>query len=322
MKSRHDSAACAIFMLVLTLLFLPGGQFRAAAADVISVYGINSSGTGGSWIEGFEITVDAQRRTATATEFTSFRVMYPAGGGILVERSNVYYSYHATGFPEVYLRGFRKNDVLFNARGASGYDGFQQGVGDISGDDTHIWANPWDGSNLVFEFIPAPEIAFGWRVQHHFDLQNAGSRYDGMEVIGDSIYANRVDAGFRITGMMPCASRPNGIYDKYSSDTGALVMAAFIRATFPASGIAFNGTYFFVSDICNNGIAVYARDGTFIAEATLPLPLPGGRTSVCVNPALLRCIEDLSILQSSADSAEASRQPTTTKTAFSSVPAD
>jgi hypothetical protein len=308
MKSRIASAASAVFLLFLTLLLLPGGQSRAAAADVISVYGINSSGNTGSWIEGFEITVDAQRRTATATEFDSFRVRYAGGGGVLVERSNIYYSFHAPGFPQVFKRGFRNDDVFFNARAASGYDGFQQGIGDISGDDTHLWMNPWDGSNLVFEFIPAPEIAIGWRVQHHFDLQNASSRYDGMEVIGDYIYANRVDAGFRTSGMMPCAGRPNAIYDKYSSNTGALVTAAFISTTFPASGIAFNGTYFFVSDICNNRIAVYDMNGAFIAEATLPLPLPGGRTSLCVNGVLLRCIEDLSILQSSSDSPDA-KQP-------------
>jgi hypothetical protein len=308
MKSRVDSAACAVFLVILTLLF-PGGQPRAAAADVISVYGINSGGDGASYIEGFQITVDAQRRTATATEFDSFRVNSGGGGGILVERSNVYYSFHAG--PNVYKRGFnpRNNDILFNARTVSGYAGFQMGVSDISGDDTDLWVNPWDGSDRLYEFVPAPETALGWRaVPPHFTLRNASDRYDGMEVFGDFIYANRLDAGFRISGMMPCAGRPSGIYDKYSKADGSLVTAAFISTTFPASGIAFNGTYFFVSDICNNGIAVYDNTGTFIAEARLPLPLPGGRTSVCVNAVLLRCIEDLSILQSSSDVDEDSIQ--------------
>jgi hypothetical protein len=304
MKSLKSMTDSFRVLLGLMLLGLPSlvAHGQTPAVDRVTVYGINT-GAMVSWMEGFEIAIDAQRRIATATETgIPVRTSHAAGGALLVVRADYYYGFHARD-PYVYKRTATSNrdEIVLIAQRVSGYDGFAMGVADVSGSTSHLWANPWDGSNLVFEFVPDPTLASGWKVEHHFDLANAARRYDGMEVFGNYLYANRVDAGFNTMGQMPCAGRPNGIYDQYSASDGSLVRAGFIMATFPASGIAFNGTYFFVSDICNNRIAVYDNTGTFIASATLPNKVPGQGNSVCVNMNLRRCIEDLSILVSDPD---------------------
>jgi hypothetical protein len=299
---RHFSASK--ILLVGLLLVQPIFVLEVLAVDVVVVYGISPrTSTPRSWIESFELTIDANNKTVTAREISACPDTNSTalGGGILVVRSSVYYSAHANGDANVYLNGQRA--PVFNARTVSGYDGFLRGVADLSGDDTHIWANPWDGTGKVFQFVPNGNG--GWMVAKMFDLANARNKYDGMEVFGDFIYANRSDLLFNTTGPNPCGRTRNAVYDKYDANTGALVTAGFITPDFPASGIAFNGTYFFLSEICSNKIAVYDRTGaTLIGEADLGTiqnacqPAPA---SVCVNPNFRRCLEDLSVIVSSSE---------------------
>jgi hypothetical protein len=126
-------------------------------------------------------------------------------------------------------------------------------------------------------------------------LSNTADKYDGMEQYKDAIYANRADANFDLKSKAPCKDKPEGHYDKYDMK-GNVTKRDFIVASKPASGIAFNGKYFFVSLICEDMIAVYGKDGTWLANADLSGLARGGQ--FCINPNLHRCIEDLSIQQS------------------------
>jgi hypothetical protein len=84
-----------------------------------------------------------------------------------------------------------------------------------------------------------------------------------------------------------------------------LLTAAFITTTFPATGIAFDGTNFYVSDIFNAKVAVYnGTTGAFIQELSvtgatntpliedlsfdyqqvLPTPTPSGPTPTPTSP--------------------------------------
>lgn len=274
------------------------------ADDKVTIYGINpSGGNQGSWIESFTITIDPAKKTATASENSACpdSNKLRGGGGILVVRADVYYSLHSF---DSNVRINSQKKPLFSARAVSGYDGFGMGIGDISGDDTHLWMNPWDKSGKVFEFVPDNTNALGWKVAAKYDLKNAANKYDGMEVSGTRLFANQADASFALTGATPCAKSKNAVYDEYDATNGKLVTAGLIKPTFPASGIAFDGTYFFVSDICNNKIAVYDKAAALIAEADLgalpakPVACQDPGKSFCLNPNLARCIEDLSTVVS------------------------
>jgi hypothetical protein len=182
------------------------------------------------------------------------------------------------------------------------------GIGDLSGDDTHIWANPWDKSGKVYEFVP--NGVGGWKVAANYNLKNAANKYDGMEVFKNDIYANQADVLFSISGKNPCAKSKNAIYDQYNAANGNLIAGGFIKPTFPASGIAFDGKYFFVSDICNNKIAVYDNTPALIGEADLG-PVPGNGIACqaapktfCINPEFKRCLEDLSVVVSPMNDAD------------------
>jgi hypothetical protein len=312
---------------VLALSIMCSPSMRGA--DMVTVYGINpAGGEAGSWIESFNITIDAAKKTATAQEVDSFREARKLnrGGAILVVRGDIYYANHGAlgvtvGKTVWKTTNKTMSEAVFNAQTASGYAGFAMGIGDISGDDTHIWLNPYDGTNKVFEFVPDPKAAAKWKVALQFNLGNAGDRYDGMEVQGGNIYANRADANFALTGANPCNGKPNAIYDQYNAANGNLVKARFIATTFPASGIAFNGTYFFVSDICNNKIAVYDNTGALIAEADLGAP-PNDEKALCANVNLKRCIEDLSVVVSpppdlAADNRESESESAPVETSWS-----
>jgi hypothetical protein len=316
-------SAAASLMLCTTLF-----PVALRAADNVTIYGINpSGGNQGSWIESFNITIDPIKKTATAMEISACpdTNKLKAGGGILVVRSDIYYSLHSFD-SNVRLNGNPK--VLFSAKAVSGYDGFGMGLGDISGDDTHLWINPWDKSGKVFEFVPDNKIALGWKVAAKFDLKNAANKYDGMEVFGTRLFANQADASFAVTGATPCAKSKNAIYDEYDATNGNLVTAGLIKPTFPASGIAFDGTYFFVSDICNNKIAVYDKNAALIAEADLgalpakPIACQDPGKSFCLNPNLTRCIEDLSTVVSPQGSTDnpSEQDPLTTASRAKFVP--
>lgn len=320
MKTMPLRTALVLFSLLCSQ-YLP-------AADVVTVYGINpTGGRDGSWIESFNITIDKDRKTATAQEIDSFQdpAKLSRGGGILVVRADVYFANHGQTAILYKTPDKRTANRVFNAATVSRYNGFNSGIADISGDETHIWLNPYDGSNKLFEFVPDPRAANVWKVNKQLMLRNAGNRYDGMEVLGGNVYANRADANFEVTGNNPCRNKRNAIYDKYNAANGNLLKAAFISPEFPASGIAFDGKYFFVSDICNNKIAVYDMAGTFIAEADLGAP-PNNLASLCVNPALKRCIEDLSVVVSGTDNpaqqeeSRVSQQPVESAPAQSNFP--
>ena len=295
MKKTLVSAAAMLMSLML-------GSTVLRADDTVRVFGINPTAST-SWYEQFEITIDpgkvSGKPKVTAKEIEACVVQGRAfAGGILVDGA-VYTSIHAAN-AFVYSGG----NPLFNAGLVSGYLGFSEGIADLSGDATHIWANPWNGTGKVYEFVPDADKKnkLGWKVKRQFTLAMAKKNWDGLEVFADKrLFANEEDAGFDMKASNPCSNSNNAIYDEYDPANGNLVKAGLIKTTFPASGIVFNGTYFLVSDICNNKIAVYDDTGKLIGEADLgalpaqPIACQAPPKSFCRNTNLKRCLEDLSL---------------------------
>jgi hypothetical protein len=100
-----------------------------------------------------------------------------------------------------------------------------------------------------------------------------------MEYFEGKLIANRGDAA------------SGGIYDVYDTN-GNLLQAAFITTGKQSTGIAYDGSFFYVSSIYDQNIDIFNSAGAFVR--TLDLTCPANSLS-CPNPTGGRLIEDLSV---------------------------
>ena len=239
----------------------------ALADHVATLYG-NSAGVDG--IRGFTVDVD----TGTVSQFLhitqgagSNQIAPGNGRGVVVVGNTMYYTYSGDG-GGVYsynLGTNTNNGVLFHVAGASG-------ISTAGYDGTDLILSDYTGSNHAFFYTT------GGALVSTISLNNAAGFYDGLEYANGMLIANRGDA------------QPP--YDKYNLTGGAPVVTNFINAGVHQAndtGIAFDGTYYFVSEIFAQALGVYDINGNFVKEislTSLPGVVPG------CSPGL--CIEDLS----------------------------
>ncbi len=134
----------------------------------------------------------------------------------------------------------------------------------IAYDGTYFWTADYSGTNQAFKIDPTT----GANVAT-INLANAQYYMDGLEYFNGKLIGNRCDA---------C-----GVYDIYDLN-GNVLTPAFITAPSSATGIAFDGTDFLVSNIFSSSIGVY--DGvTGLLKSTINLTSTAGSF----------LIEDLSI---------------------------
>ena len=108
----------------------------------------------------------------------------------------------------------------------------------LAWDGSHFWTADYSGTNHAFEIDPLT----GSNIKT-ITLANASGNMDGLEYFNGKLIGNRCDA---------C-----GTYDIYDLD-GNVLTSAFITAPSSATGIAFDGTNFLVSNIFNSSIGVYS----------------------------------------------------------------
>ncbi|CAN5352894.1 hypothetical protein BH09GEM1_BH09GEM1_04960 [soil metagenome] len=132
----------------------------------------------------------------------------------------------------------------------------------IAWDGSQFWTSDYSGTNKAFR------INTSGTVTSTITLSLANNYMDGMEYFNGKLIANRDDGG--------------SIYDIYDL-SGALITAGFINAGSTSTGIAFDGTNFYVSRIYNDAIGVYnGTTGAFIQD-------------IALTPGSGRLIEDLSV---------------------------
>jgi len=146
-------------------------------------------------------------------------------------------------------------------------------ISTITFDGTNLFITPYTTSNQAFEYTTSGTL-----------LQSIngpfGSGRDGFEIITRNseteIIGNRGDA--------------EDPYDLYHivGNNAVLVQSAFITTNFQGTGITYDGTDFYVSNIFNNALDVYDNNGNFVRQVTLGLPLPPTSDG--------RLLEDLSAL--------------------------
>lgn len=146
----------------------------------------------------------------------------------------------------------------------------QSSLSTIAYDGTNFYLGDYSGSNHVFHFNVGTGL-----IDNTITLGNCTGNCDGLEYfqVGGQgrLISNRGDA--------------DGPYDVYDT-SGNLLTAAFLPGG-ATTGVAFDGTDFFVSNINGNSVSVYDSSGTFIRTTTLGSPLPATGTGT-------RLLEDLS----------------------------
>ncbi|MHB8528333.1 MAG: PEPxxWA-CTERM sorting domain-containing protein [Caulobacteraceae bacterium] len=230
MTSKTLFASAALAALALT----------ASAAQAGSVTTIWSNSAGTATLREYDLSGNLLD-TITPSE--------GGNGRGIVQVGNVLYWTNADS-GNVYAYNYVTNTdlgVAFTVSGASGlatmaYDGHDFYLGDYS------------GTNNVYKYTP------GGTLLATISLKDCSSFCDGLEYANGNLVSNEYDGGFGGANT----------YDVYKTD-GTLLTHPFITGHNSSgnTGIAFDGTDYYVSNVFAGTISVYDSSGTWLHDITL-----------------------------------------------------
>lgn len=212
------------------------------------------------------------------------------GRGVAVLGNDIYYTTANSG------NIYKTNAITHSDLGIIVDTGFR-GIANIATDGTFLYANDYQAVNGVINKYTTAGVFSGSITLTGPDAAGASSR-DGFEVQNNPLIAggattfiaNRYDGGFG-----PTHGGIIGAYDVYDSN-GVEIISSFItpndQGVSGATGIAFDGTNYFVSDISNNRLLEYSGLGVFMTSIDL---------SGNPNPFTGRLLEDLSAVGNTID---------------------
>lgn len=243
--------------MLSTLRKLPvcGALLAAAAVLVFGttaradnyIYG-NNAGFGPDTVSLIDVT------TGLVTQ--NYDVSSGNGRGVVVVGNTMYTTEADSN--NVYMYNLTTNapeGVAFSVSGASG-------LSTMAYDGTNFWIGDYSGTNHVYEYSPTGTLL------STISLADCTGYCDGLEYVaanGGELISNEFD-GFD----------SNSLYDVYSL-SGTLLQAGFINSatgcpegsnggTTGSTGIAFDGTDFFISCINESQLAEYSSTGVFIKD--------------------------------------------------------
>ena len=129
------------------------------------------------------------------------------------------------------------------------------GISTIGFDGANFWTSDYAGSNRAYQ------IDQNCNKLKTITLSQSQGYYDGLEYFNGKLIANRFDGG----------ARGGNQYSVYDLD-GNLLQANFIDTTGHGNGtgIAFNGTDFYIADIFNNRLTIWdGATGAYKSALTL-----------------------------------------------------
>jgi hypothetical protein len=149
------------------------------------------------------------------------------------------------------------------------------GISTITFDGSNLFLTPYQVAGKAYEYTTTGTLV-------NTITGNFGSGRDGFEIITR-------DGKQEIVGNRGDAEDPYDLYDI----NGTLIQSDFILTEFAGTGITYDGTDFYVSNLDSNELDVYDNNGAFIRKVTLGLPLPTSGFG--------RLLEDLSALGNTID---------------------
>ncbi len=176
------------------------------------------------------------------------------GRGVVVVGNTMYYTSADSGSVFSYnLATSHNNGALFNVAGSSG-------LSTIAFDGTNFWIGDYSGTNKAYLYSPTGALL------KTVSLAKCSSFCDGLEYFQQGgngfLISNEQDGGF---------GSPTNNYDVYDLN-GNLVTANFLKVsghTTGTTGIAFDGTDFFTSNIFSSSLNEWDINGNFIKTLAL-----------------------------------------------------
>ena len=222
---------------------------QAMRADHIATLYANSAGSDG--IQKFTVNVDAgtAHQTAHFTEGGN-QLNIGNGRGVVVVGDTMYYTDASSGSVFSYdLTTNTNNGVLFTVAGASG-------LATAAWDGSHLILGDYSGSNNVYTYKTDGTLVSTVQLSKCAEIHQDGTPgyCDGLEFANGNLVSNEGDGGF---------GGPSQ-YDVYSLAGGTPTQTGLITTNYGATGIAFDGTYYFVSDIFHDQLGIYDSAGAFV----------------------------------------------------------
>ena len=226
------------------------------------------------------------------------------GRGVAVLGNDIYYTTANSG------NIYKTNAITHSDLGIIvdiGFGGIFKGIANIATDGTFLYATDYQAVNGVINKYTTSGVFSGSITLTGPDAIGASSR-DGFEVQNNPLVAggattfiaNRYDGGFG-----PTHGGIIGAYDVYDSN-GVEIISSFItpndQGVSGATGIAFDGTNYFVSDISNDRLLEYSGLGVSMTSIDL---------SGNPNPFTGRLLEDLSAVGNTIDNPPPIPEPET-----------
>ena len=222
----------------------------AHAAPVTTIWA-DSASFGSPILYEFDLTTGAILDKITSTHGDN-------GRGIVNVGDILYYT--DAGDNHVYGYNFKTNTdlgTIFTVTGASA-------LSTIAYDGTNFWIGDYSGTNQAYLYTPTGTLL---KTVH---LVNCGGSCDGLEY-GTGVASINGGAGFLISNR---ADEPTpGIYDVYDLN-GTLIKSALIDSPVRSTGIAFDGTNFYVDHGGDGGaqtIDVFDVNGNLVRTIALGL---------------------------------------------------
>jgi hypothetical protein len=193
----------------------------AQADDTPTLYG-NSASAGNNPIH--------QINKATGVEFQrNIGQTFGNGRGVVTIGNDIFYT--VVSDPHIYtmnkITGLTTGSLLTENASMS----------TLAWDGSHFWTADYSGTNRAFEIDPITGLNI-----KTITLTGAQENMDGLEYFNGKLIGNRCDA---------C-----NVYDIWDLD-GNVLQSAFITAPSSSTGIAYDGTNFYVSNIFNSSVGVY-----------------------------------------------------------------
>ncbi len=171
------------------------------------------------------------------------------GRGVVTVGSTLYYTEADQNSVFAYnLQANADMGAVFSVSGASG-------LATIAYDGTNLFLGDYTGTNHVYEY------SLSGNLLKTLSLANCSGYCDGLEYANGFLFSNRTDGGY---------GNPSS-YDEYDLN-GNLVKAGFITTNYGASGIAYDGTDYYVSNIYAGLVDKFDGNGTYVSTLTLQHP--------------------------------------------------
>lgn len=140
--------------------------------------------------------------------------------------------------------------IAFSISGASGLSA-------IAYDGSNFWVADYSGSNKSYLYSPSGTLL------KTISLGNCSGYCDGFEYFNGNLIENRFDGGY---------GGPNQ-YDVYDTNGNLLQSDLFTSTSSASTGVAFDGTNFWTSNILSGSLSEWnGTTGAFIENLTLQTP--------------------------------------------------